>query len=106
MLRGLPDGAFTTVRELACTLRLLNAAHSIRLVAVHDGHPFNHPGACACLPATGHVPTHAPTARATRRPRVRRTSRQRSAIRRLSAPRAREGCIAVRLEGSSVRPGM
>ena len=85
---------------------LLKAAQSFRFATVHDGHPLNHPGECACVPATRDVPTHALAAGATRRGCVCRTSRQRAAIRRLGAPRAREGCIAVRLEGSPVRPGM
>src|SRR3989441_9395948 len=58
-------------------------------LAVHDGHPFNHPGECVCVPATCDVPTPAPTAGATRRGRVRRAPRQRSAICRLGAPRTR-----------------
>jgi hypothetical protein len=75
-------------------------------VAVHGGHPFHHPGACAFVPATCHVPTQALTARETRRARVRRTSGQLSAICCLGAPRAGQGCIAIRLEGSPVRPSV
>src|SRR6266568_2262227 len=74
-----------------------------RWPAGHDVHPFDHAGEGAWLPTTRHAPAHAPTAGATRRGRVRGTSRQRSPIRRLGAPRSRKGRIAVRLEGSSVR---
>jgi len=79
---------------------------SSALLAVHDGHPFSHSGERARVPATCDVPAQAPSARATRRGRVRRTSRQRPAIRRFGASRARKRCTAVRLERSPVRPSM
>src|SRR3989441_3848029 len=85
---------------------MLKMAYFLRLLALHDGHPFNHSGECACVPATCDVPAQAPSTGATRRGSVRRTPGQRSSIRRLGALRARHGCIAVRLEGSRVGPSV
>jgi len=69
--------------------------------------PFLRSRARMCLDSdSAPVPPQAPTAGATRRGRVRRTSRQLSAIRRLGAPRARHACIVVCLEGFPVRPGL